>query len=78
MTKDVNAALSALKKSKFRSRFKLTEKERQYINDKGISTIRSHATDFITTRLASPYPKNGGKQTPMKGSIKGTLSLFKL
>ena len=32
MTKDVNAALSALKKSKFRSRFKLTEKERQYIN----------------------------------------------
>jgi len=33
----------------------------------GISTIRSHATDFITSRLAPPNPKNDGKQTPMRG-----------
>jgi hypothetical protein len=67
MTKDVNAALTALKNSKFRSRFKMTDKDRQYIRDKGISTIRSHAVDFITTRLAPAFPKNDGKQTPMKG-----------
>jgi hypothetical protein len=67
MTKDVNAALIALKNSKFRSRFKLTDKNRQYIHDKGINTIRSHATDFITSRLAPPNPKNDGKQTPMRG-----------
>jgi hypothetical protein len=67
MTKDVNAALFALKNSKFRSRFKLTEKDRQYFHDKGLRTIRSHAIDFITTRLAPSFPKNDGKQTPMKG-----------
>jgi exodeoxyribonuclease V alpha subunit len=45
----------------------LTDKDRQYIHDKGISTIRSHATDFITSRLAPIGPKNDGKHTPMRG-----------
>ena len=63
----IAAALTALKKSKFRSRFKLTEKDYQYILDKGIITIRSHAVDFITTRMAPAFPKNDGKQTPMRG-----------
>ena len=60
-------ALESLKKSKFRSKFKLTDKDRQYIQDKGIDTIRQHAIDFIKTRIASQNPKNDGKQTPMKG-----------
>jgi hypothetical protein len=67
MTGQIAIALTALKNSKFRSRFKLTEKDCQYIQDKGISTIRSHAIDFITIRLAPAFPKNDGKQTPMKG-----------
>ncbi len=67
MTDKVARAFAALKSSKFRSQFELTDKDRQYIRGKGISTIRIHATDFITTRLAPPYPKNDGKQTPMKG-----------
>ena len=60
-------ALASLKKSTFRSKFKLTEKDRQYIQNKGIDTIRQHAIDFIKTRIAPQYPKNDGKQTPMKG-----------
>ena len=67
MIDQIATALATLKKSKFRSRFKLTDKDRQYIQDKGIYTIRSHAVDFITSRLTQPYPKNDGKQTPMKG-----------
>ena len=59
--------LASLKKSKFRSKFKLTGKDRQYIQDKGIDTIRQHALDFIKTRIAPQYPKKDGKQTPMKG-----------
>ena len=59
--------LASLKKSKFRSKFKLTEKDRQYIQDKGIDTIRQHAIDFIKTRIAPQNPKNDGKQTPMRG-----------
>jgi len=65
MTDKVARALTALINSKFRSRFNLTDKDRHYIHDKGISTIRSHATHFIKSRLAAPNPKNDGKQTPL-------------
>ena len=63
----ISQALESLKKSKFRSKFKLSNKDRQYIQDKGIDTIRQHAIDFIKTRIAPQNPKNDGKQTPMKG-----------
>lgn len=56
-----------LSKSKFRSRFKLGNKELNYTNEKGIDTIRMHAYDFITKRLAPKYIENDGKQTPMRG-----------
>ncbi|MDD5290939.1 MAG: DUF4186 domain-containing protein [Patescibacteria group bacterium] len=56
-----------LQKSKFRSGFKLKEKEREYFEDKGENIIRQHAYDFIADRLAPTNPKNDGKQTPMRG-----------
>ncbi len=56
-----------LAKSTFRSRFKLKEKEKQYIKEKGIDKIRSHAEDFISKRLAPADIPNDGKQTPMRG-----------
>jgi len=57
---------SKLAKSKFRSRFKLGKKEREYLQDKGFSVIEQHARDFVKERLAPALPKNDGKQTPMK------------
>lgn len=59
--------LEQLQKSKFRSRFTLGQKEKQYIEEKGIDTIEKHAYDFIQARLAPSYIANDGKQTPMKG-----------
>lgn len=56
-----------LANSKFRSSFSLKEKDINYINNKGISTIEDHARDFITKRLSSSVILNDGKQTPMKG-----------
>lgn len=56
-----------LKKSKFRSRFHLKEKEKQYILNKGMDTIEKHADDFILKRLSSAVIPNDGKQTPMHG-----------
>ena len=44
--------LDELAKSKFRSRFKLREKELEYIKEKGLDTIHSHACDFIRDRVA--------------------------
>lgn len=59
--------LDKLSKSKFRSSFKLKQKDIDYINDKGLDKIRAHAYDFITKRLAPYVILNDGKQTPMKG-----------
>ena len=59
--------LYRLSKSKFRSSFKLNEKDNTYIKEKGMEKIKSHAYDFIEKRLKEENPKNDGKQTPMKG-----------
>lgn len=58
---------SLLAKSKFRSKFKLTQKDVNYINKKGLEIIKSHASDFIEKRIAPDYIPNDGKQTPMRG-----------
>ena len=59
--------LEALSKSKFRSSFNLKEKDKKYIQDKGLDKIKEHAYDFITKRLAPKDIPNDGKQTPMRG-----------
>ena len=60
-------ALEKLKTSPFRSRFHLSEKDRQYINEKGLETVKSHCRDFVKTRLAPAVIPNDGSQTPMRG-----------
>ena len=59
--------LDKLAKSKFRSRFKLRARELEYIKEKGLDKIKSHAEDFIRDRIASAEPVNDGKQIPMRG-----------
>lgn len=58
--------LEKLSKSKFRSRFRLSQKDKAYIEQKGLDTIRQHAVDFIAKRIAPAYIENDGKQTPMR------------
>ena len=53
--------------SKFRSSFHLKQKDIDYINEKGLDTIRDHARDFIAKREAPAVIPNDGKQTPTKG-----------
>ena len=64
---DVAAALARLRRSSFRSRFRLQRREREYLQSKGFDTIREHAGDFIAKRLAPASPTNDGKQTPWRG-----------
>jgi len=59
--------LQKLSSSKFRSSFKLKEKDKKYITEKGLDVIESHCTDFIGQRLAVYPTPNDGKQTPMRG-----------
>jgi hypothetical protein len=56
-----------LQSSPFRAKFRLNSKDQLYFDTKGLPLILSHARDFIEQRLASPFPKNDGKQTPMRG-----------
>ena len=75
MTKDewYRQLFERLDNSRFRSSFHLKQKDIDYINEKGLDTIRQHAKDFIAKREAPAYIANDGKQTPMKG-----LTAYKL
>lgn len=64
--KDLEEVFARLGKSDFRSRIRLSEKERGYLARKGMETVLSHAADFIEKRLAPAEPANDGKQTPWR------------
>jgi len=65
MTRD--EAFERLNRSRFRRRFSLSAEMKRYVAEKGMAAIRSHAEDFVRTRLAPAAPPNDGRQTPMKG-----------
>ncbi len=56
-----------LAQSEFRSRFRLSPKDRAYIAEHGLDTIARHAADFVKKRLAPACIPNDGRQTPMRG-----------
>lgn len=63
----IDQALAKLKKSPFRAKFYLDQKDLEYIENKGMDVIRTHAEDFVAKRLASADIPNDGRQTPMRG-----------
>jgi hypothetical protein len=67
MNDRIKHSLNSLNQSSFRSKFRLSPKDRDYIAAKGIATIKDHAYQFINSRVAPDFPKNDGKQTPMRG-----------
>lgn len=60
-------AFDRLARSSFRAGFHLSQKEKEYARTKGLEVIRSHAQDFVRTRLAPAHIPNDGRQTPMRG-----------
>jgi hypothetical protein len=58
--------LKRLSRSKFRSTFRLSEKDKELINNKGIETIKEHAYDILEKRIKTKQ-RNDGRQTPFKG-----------
>ena len=65
--KPIPDARNSLSRSKFRTSFRLTKKDIEYINKKGLSGIEVHARDFIVARLEPARPEKDGRQTPLKG-----------
>jgi exodeoxyribonuclease V alpha subunit len=56
-----------LGQSKFRSRFKLTGRDRDYVALRKREVIAAHAREIIAKRLAPAQPLKDGKQTPYRG-----------
>ncbi len=65
--RDMDEVFAALSRSAFRRRFRLNEKDRAYLEDKGVAKVLEHARDFIDRRLAPAKPPRDGKQTPFRG-----------
>ena len=65
--KQVEEVFAQLARSKFRSRIRLGNKDRQYALAKGTDVVREHARSFIAKRLAPAQPANDGRQTPWRG-----------
>ncbi|MFC4171967.1 DUF4186 domain-containing protein [Microvirga sp. GCM10011540] len=67
MAKSLDDIFSRLETSAFRRRFRLSGRERAYLETRGMETVLAHAGDFVLRRLAPAEPANDGKQTPFKG-----------
>lgn len=68
LTVDAWADLAGrLARSRFRSRFRLNERDAAYAADRGHATLRIHAEEFVRRRLAPAVPHNDGRQTPWRG-----------
>jgi len=65
--RDLDDLFAALAGSRFRRRFALGAKDREYLDKKGLSTVLEHARDLIARRLAPAAPANDGRQTPFRG-----------
>ena len=65
--REIDELFAALAKSAFRRKFHLQGKDLEYLHNKGLTTVLSHANDFISKRLAPAFPEKDGKQTPFRG-----------
>jgi hypothetical protein len=63
----IDRKLDALIQLPFRARFHLRGRERVTAEQSAPSTLRLHARDLITKRLAPAEPYKDGKQTPYRG-----------
>lgn len=65
----VDRVMERLGRSRFRSRFSLNEKEKEYVRTKGMAVIKQHAAEIVKKRLAPAEIRNDGKQTPMRHGL---------
>lgn len=67
MSADWQSLRERLAKSRFRSRFRLSDDDRALIARTGWEALEAQARKIVEERLAPAAPRNDGKQTPMRG-----------
>ena len=65
--RNLDDVFRGLARSEFRSRFTLPEREREYLDARGLDVVLGHGREFVRTRLAPAVPARDGKQTPFRG-----------
>lgn len=65
--RELDELFAALARAPFRQKFQLQGKDLEYLHNKGLPMVISHAHDFISKRLAPAFPVKDGKQTPFRG-----------
>ena len=65
--RNIDEVFTALQRSQFRRRQRLSVKDRDYLQRRGLDTALQHATTFVGQRLADAHPVNDGRQTPWRG-----------
>ena len=66
VVRDQDELFAALARSRFRRRFALGTRERDYFDARGLAKTMGQAQAFIAERLAPAEPFNDGRQTPMR------------
>ncbi len=65
--RSLDQVFARLAGSQFRQRFHLGDRERRYLEERGLQTVLEHARGFVDARLAPEHPLRDGKQTPYHG-----------
>lgn len=63
----LDEVFAELQSSPFRRGFRLGGKELDYLKQKGLPIVLTHAEDFLARRLQPAVISNDGRQTPFKG-----------
>ena len=63
---DLEKVFKSFSFSPYRRKFKLHEKERDYLEKRGFDLVREDAKKFVTERISPSHPRNDGHQTPMR------------
>ena len=64
---DLDPLFVSLNRSRFRSRFALSESDKLYLQQKTLRVVLAHARTLLEARIAPATPNHEGKQTPMRG-----------
>ncbi len=62
-----NMLWEKLARSRFRSKFHLSQDEIAYLERTGLPQVLDHGAAFIARKLAPARPENDGRQTPWRG-----------
>lgn len=63
----IDRVIDRIGRQSFRAKFHLRARERAFVQTRGMETVRLHAHELISARVAPAQPRGDGRQTPWGG-----------